>query len=242
VLASLDAAYTEREENDPSALTVWGVFEDQSDEYGGKSVNQRYTWNGAEGQEHLSIDGLHPIRRRFIMLHAWRKFLKFEGTLMPRHPAEPMDQYRKRCLRHQDEWGLVEWVAHTCRQFKVDLLLIEAKASGISAAQALQNRHSLEGWGIQLIPAKGDKVARAMAAVAIWSQGLVYAPDKDWAQMVIDEMASFPKAKYDDLADSAIHAINFLRQMGYAWGDEVEIAGEFARVRGRGKLEPLYPV
>lgn len=31
VLASIDTAYTEKEENDPSAMTVWGVFKDDND-------------------------------------------------------------------------------------------------------------------------------------------------------------------------------------------------------------------
>jgi hypothetical protein len=34
------------------------------------------------------------------------------------------------------EWGLVEWVSETCRAWGVEKLLIEGKASGITAAQA----------------------------------------------------------------------------------------------------------
>ena len=33
--------------------------------------------------------------------------------------------------RTKPTWGLMEWVADTCTRFKVDKLLIEAKASGI---------------------------------------------------------------------------------------------------------------
>ena len=33
----------------------------------------------------------------------------------------------------------MEWTKYTCERFKVDHLLIEAKASGMSAAQELQN-------------------------------------------------------------------------------------------------------
>lgn len=233
IIASLDGAFTEDEENDPSALTIWGTF-----------LNE---------QRH----------RRIILLHAWRKHLKFsaprvdrlefpttiDGHLWPAdvvtpemHPSiknQRNSLYRARCMK---EWGLIEWTADTCQRFRVDTLLIEAKASGISAAQELQNRHGLEGWGIQLMPVKGDKVARAYAAVPTFSQLMVYAPDREWAQMVIDEMATFPKAKYDDLTDSATQAINYLRSIGLASSDEEIRAAEVDAVTLKEKLPPLYPV
>lgn len=42
VLAALDTAYTEKEENDPSALTIWGVFRD---EHGNPKVILMYGWS-----------------------------------------------------------------------------------------------------------------------------------------------------------------------------------------------------
>ncbi len=54
VVASLDGAFTEDEENDPSALTVWGTF-----------VN-----------EHK--------QRRIILLDAWRKWVRFSAPKIPR--------------------------------------------------------------------------------------------------------------------------------------------------------------
>jgi len=233
IIASLDGAFTEDEENDPSALTVWGVF-----------VNEQR-------------------RRRIILLNAWRKHLKFSGprvdrlreatvidgqTCMPdivtpdMHPniiKQRNALYRHRCMK---DWGLIEHVADTCRRFEVDLLLIEAKASGISAAQELQNRHGLEGWGIQLMPVKGDKVARAYAAVPTFSQLVVYAPDREWADMVIDEMAVFPKGRHDDLTDSSTQAINHLRAVGLASSDEEVTAAEVENVTHKKKMGPIYPV
>ena len=35
----------------------------------------------------------------------------------------------------------------------------------------------------------------------IFSQGIVYAPDLQWAEMVISEMETFPKGKFDELTD-----------------------------------------
>lgn len=209
VIASVDGAFTEKEENCPSALTVWGVF-----------VN-----------EHK--------RRRIILVAAWRKFLKFSAPKVDRKRNETTEAYRRRCM---PDWGLVEWIADSCRRFKVDLLLIENKASGISAAQELRNRHGREGWAIHLVQVKGDKVARALAAQPTFSQGMVHAPDREWAEMVIDEMATFPKSRYDDLTDSSTQAINYLRSVGMAQSDDEAAHAEIEGVTHRPKMKAIYPV
>ena len=95
---------------------------------------------------------------------------------------------------------------------------------------------------MQMCPVKGDKVARALAVQPTFSQGMVYANERlDWAEMVIDEMAKFPKGKYDDLTDSATMAIKHLRDIGLAQTDEEAVAEEMDRVRHRPRLRPLYP-
>ena len=181
VMASLDSAFTEQERNDPSALTVWGIFQND------------------EGYN------------RAMLVHAWRKHLEFSGPRMPALPSESKGQW---IVRTQAKWGLMEWVKHTCERFKVDNLLIEAKASGMSAAQELQNRYGRLDFGVQLCPVKGSKEARAYAAQPTFSKLLVYAPARDWAEMVIEEMEAFPKHKYKDLSDSTTQAIKYLRDAG----------------------------
>ncbi|MGB4782951.1 phage terminase large subunit, partial [Candidatus Methylomirabilis sp.] len=181
VMASLDSAFTEQERNDPSALTIWGIFQNE--------------------------EGLN----RAMLVHAWRKHLEFSGPRMPTLPGESKGQW---IVRTQAEWGLMEWVKHTCERFKVDNLLIEAKASGMSAAQELQNRYGRLDFGVQLCPVKGSKEARAYAVQPTFSQLLVYAPARDWAEMCIEEMEAFPKHKYDDLTDTVTQAIKFLRDSG----------------------------
>jgi len=89
---------------------------------------------------------------------------------------------------------------------------------------------------------KGDKVARAYAAQPTFAQGLVYAPDRDWSQLVIDECANFPKSKYDDLVDSTTQAINFLRTAGRAPSrEEWAVNKEMREPRRQGRLGKLYP-
>lgn len=209
IVASLDTAYTEKEQNDPSGMTVWGVF-----------LNER-------GQ------------RRIMLMHAWRKHLIFRGPNVDKRPNETVEVYRQRSIPH---WGLVEWAADTCRRYKVDRLLVEAKASGISVGQELSRLHGREGWAIQLCAVKGDKVARAYSVVPTFSQGMVYAPEFDWSQMVIDEMAVFDKGKYKDLTDSATQGIKHLRDIGLAQTDEEGFAEEQERVTHRPRVKRLYPV
>ena len=209
VIGSLDGAFTEDEENDPSAMTVWGIF-------------------------------VTPEGKRAIMLvNAWRKHLQFSAPRIESRPKESRAAYKQRTSHL---WGLMEWVNDTCLRFKVDKLLIEAKASGISAAQELQNRYGLQEFAIQLCPVKGDKVARALAVQPTFSQGLVYAPDREWSELVIEEMEVFPKGKHDDLTDSATQALKYLRDMGLAQTDEEVAARERERGMLKSKVRALYPV
>jgi len=209
IVASLDGAFTEKEENDPSALTVWGIFQNE-----------------------------HGYNRA-MLVHAWSKKLAFSGPKVEVHPGEHDAVWRRRAMPH---WGLVEWVADTCKRFKADKLLIENKASGISTAQSLRNSHGREGWSIELVEPKGDKVARALAVQPTFSQEMVYAPDRGWADAVKDEMAVFPKGRHDDLVDSSSQAIKHLRDNGLLRSDEERRAQELDAVRHKGPPKaPRYP-
>jgi predicted phage terminase large subunit-like protein len=205
LVASLDSAFTEKEQNDPSGLTVWGVYRE---------------------------DG----KRRIMLTHAWRKHLPFSGPRIEKEPRETMAAYK---ARTSATWGLIEWVADTCNRFNVDKLLIEAKASGISAAQELRNRYASRPWAIQLCQVKGDKLARALAVQPIFSGGMVYAPNRDWADLCITEMSLFPNGRYKDLTDSASMALKYLRDVGLAqtYTEEQEAKNEIAMHRpwGRGR-------
>jgi predicted phage terminase large subunit-like protein len=86
--------------------------------------------------------------------------------------------------------ALVEWVAETCRTWGVEKLLTEGKASGITAAQELQRLYGREPWSVQLINPKSDKVARALAVQPLFANGQIYAPARDWSELVIEEMKS----------------------------------------------------
>jgi predicted phage terminase large subunit-like protein len=72
--------------------------------------------------------------------------------------------------------------------------------------------------GIELINPKvyGDKVARVQSIQHLFSGGMIYTPDKAWADMMINQAAIFPKGSHDDLVDSMSQALRYLRDQGFA--------------------------
>ena len=188
MIASLDTAYTTKQENDYSAMTIWGVWTDRQD------------------------------NRRIMLVYAWQDRLEFPQ--------------------------LCKKVVDSANKFKIDKLLIESKAAGISVAQELRTHFSREDWGIQLVdPGRGDKVARAYAIQHLFSEGMIYAPDYEWAEKVITQAEAFPKAAHDDLVDSMTQALLHLRVLGFAQ-KPVEIVAEKTEtmVYRSNKATPLYPV
>jgi len=95
-----------------------------------------------------------------------------------------------------------------------DMVLIEAKASGMPLT------HELRNVGIPVVnytPTRGqDKVARVHAVSPVFESGKVYAPiDQRFAEEVIEECASFPYGENDDFVDSMTQAIMRFRQGGF---------------------------
>jgi predicted phage terminase large subunit-like protein len=181
-----------------------------------------------------------------MLVKGWRKHLELHGLITERKKDETTRSWLRRA---QPEWGLVEWVAETCR-FRnadgvvigtVDRLLIEAKASGITVAQEIQRLYGDEGWITELDDPHGDKVARAHSVVPIFANAQVYAPDREWADVVIDEMATFPHGRYDDLTDTATQALRHLRAGGMLQQKSEIAAEDDRRSRLKSRKGALYP-
>ncbi len=216
VLASLDTAYTTKESNDPSALTIWGVYQEEKDTV-------------VDGQ-FIKVKGGTKV----ILLYAWRKRLEFND--------------------------LVQKVIDTCTKdkrqvsgprFKVDRVIVEAKASGISVAQELRRLCALEGqFGVELIKLKGsmDKVARLHSVQHLFAEGMVYAPVfpdtgmfREFAGMVVDEVSIFPHGSNDDLVDSTSMAMRYMRDNGFMIRTEEKELDDTEEMLYRGRELPLYP-
>lgn len=201
IVASLDGAYTEKQENDPSALTVWGIWQK-----GGQSARRILSRNGEVADVIDDRDTIPCV----MLMHAWEKRLPIHGPDTERMPGEDDIKYK---IRSAENWGLVEHVIDTCNKYNVDMLLIESKGPGLSVAQEIKRLQRTNTWGVQLInPGSLDKVARAYAVQPTFSNGVVYAPDKDWADKVITQCENFPKVKHDDLVDSLTQALKYLRE------------------------------
>jgi predicted phage terminase large subunit-like protein len=150
---------------------------------------------------------------KVMLMDAWEDRLELHGRM----PEKPVDQsviaYLKENKKH---WGLVERVCYTCKRFKVDTLLIENKASGKSVAQEMQRLFAEEMFNVVMVEPSGDKVARAYACQPLFSSETVYAPDRGFADKVIERCAAFPKCAAKDLVDSVTQALNWLRNCGWA--------------------------
>lgn len=101
-----------------------------------------------------------------------------------------------------------------------DRLLIERKASGISLIQDLRRMRGVSVRGYD--PGKLDKIGRAHMALPMLGAGLVYYPDRKWAEEVVDLVAAFPNGAPPsaDLADTVTQAINYVRKQGWAQPSE----------------------
>jgi predicted phage terminase large subunit-like protein len=228
IIASIDTAYTSKSQNDPSAMTVWGVFSGdiatmRADNY----VNNRGKMrNNAE--EAARFDEGVRIRDmldynpesvpRVMLIAAWEDHLELSQ--------------------------LVGKVANTCRKWRVDKLLVEGKASGLSVAQEIRRLYGNEDWAVQILnPGSLDKLARVYSIQHLFAEGMIYAPDRKWADLVIRQCEVFPKGKHDDLVDTVSQALRHLRETGLLVRAPERIAEIDAGRRhvGRGPA-PLYPV
>ena len=135
-------------------------------------------------------------------------------------------------------------VAHSCKRFKVDKLLIENKAAGISVSQELRRLYAGEDWAVQLMDTGAqDKMARLYSVQHLFSEQMVYAPDRSWADMVITQCSAFPKAKHDDIVDTVSQGLRYLRSTGILQrSQEVQQDLEESMRFNGAPPPPLYPV
>ena len=213
IIACLDTAYTTKTDNDPSALTIWGVFSSSTTSQAPTMATSR------EGDLVSYSRSYTETNPRVMLMYAWQGRYELHD--------------------------LVTKVANSCRQMQVDTLLIENKAAGFSVAQEIKRMYGFEKFGVQMFdPKSQDKLARLYSVQHLFAEGLVFAPIKQWSEMVITQVGQFPKGKHDDLVDTVSMAMRHLRDSGIIlrpteWAAEAEDALKFQSNKG---MEPLYPV
>ena len=109
------------------------------------------------------------------------------------------------------------------KYWKPEAVLIEAKASGLPLT------HELQKSGIPVInytPSRGnDKHSRVNSVAPLFESGAIWAPNKKFAEEVIEECAAFPFGDNDDYVDSTTQALMRYRQ-GYFVGLEDDFEDE----------------
>ena len=99
------------------------------------------------------------------------------------------------------------------QEWDPDTLIIEKRAAGAPLV------YELTRMGIPLseyTPYKGqDKIARVNSVADLFASGVIWRPDRRWAEEVVEEMASFPNGDHDDLTDSASQALMRFRKGGF---------------------------
>ena len=117
------------------------------------------------------------------------------------------------------------------KEWDPDSIIIEKKASGAPLI------YEMRAMGIpvqEFTPSKGnDKISRLNAVSDIFASGRVWIPGTQWAEEVVDEVASFPGGEHDDYVDSVSMALSRFRRGGYIRTnlDEPEEVKEFRRKR-----------
>jgi predicted phage terminase large subunit-like protein len=112
------------------------------------------------------------------------------------------DRYEFPELRRKAQEEYLYW--------RPDIVLIEAKASGIPLTHELRQ---MDIPVINFTPSKGnDKHVRVNSIAPLFEAGKIWAPKHEhFAQEVIEECAAFPHGDYDDYVDSTTQAIMRLR-------------------------------
>ena len=94
-----------------------------------------------------------------------------------------------------------------------DMVIVEAKASGMPLTDEMRRA------GIPVMnytPGKGrDKVTRMHTVAPLFETGMVWAPEKSFAEEVVEECAAFPNGDHYDFVDSMTMALIRFRQGGF---------------------------
>jgi hypothetical protein len=73
--------------------------------------------------------------------------------------------------------------------------------------------------GITRYAPKMEKVMRLHSVTSTMENGLVYVPEKaPWLEVYLHELVTFPKAKFDDQADSTSQALDWAKELGAEHG------------------------
>lgn len=193
ILASLDTAFKEKEENDYSALTVWAVYDD------------RKTGN-----------------RRIMMIDAWKKRLPLHGERVPRYQDEDERAYMRRaapkwglcewvnftCSRRRVHTLIIE---DSARGHDANNELKRLFGTRLWGTELIPAKGDKWGRATAVVSIFTDEMVWAPGVWRCAEHGETHCPEpgcadraagwewRDWVQEVINELSSFPRGTHDDL-------------------------------------------
>jgi phage terminase large subunit-like protein len=224
----------------------------------GGSIIRREWWRLWEGPYPelgtiiVSLDTAVELKETndYNAVTCWGAFAGLEGA--PQFLL--IDAWRERLPLAQ----LVAKVHETCLRRGADYLLIEHKTRGRDVFDELARLYGGDKWETVLVkPSAVDKGARLRAVehllsgdfrvdpvtkVEVYENGVVWAPDRDWADMVISECASFPYGAFDDLVDTVSQALGFARKNGVILRRPEYLDAETERQRYRKQISVPYSI
>jgi predicted phage terminase large subunit-like protein len=122
-----------------------------------------------------------------ILLNAIKKRLEFP-------------ELKQLCIEEYKDW-------------EPDAFIVEKKSNGAALYQEFRRMGIPVG---EFTPGKGqDKISRVNAVSDLFSSGIVWAPDRRWANEVVEECNDFPSGANDDLVDATTLALMRFRQGGF---------------------------
>jgi predicted phage terminase large subunit-like protein len=118
---------------------------------------------------------------------------------------------------------LKKMVLEQYKEWAPDAFIVEKKSAGVAIYQELR-RMGLPVQEYTPHRGTGDKMARLNSVADILASGMVWAPERRWAEEVIEEIAAFPFGSHDDHVDSTVQALLRFRQGGFLTlpTDEIE--------------------
>lgn len=161
---------------------------------------------------------------------------------------------------------VVKMVADACQKYRADTLIVEDRTRGYDVAQEIRTQYGTRAWSTVLLDptqwglSASNKVARVIACqslfsgelrtrdertgICTWTGGVIWAPNTEWAEEVIQECKAFPRGAHDDYVDTISQALLYLRRSGVVlrkleW-DEME--AERRKLENLRDPPPIYPV